>query len=144
MYEHGFTILKRFVAILCMAVVLVVSVQSTLVVSDHINHLMGVEHAPNALAGPTLEHLGPPGDHAGDHHSHGAGPHQHQHHDADHGQPAGHHHVGDGMLSGWVGVASIEVAPVPTSLSFLARSHTAPPAAYYVRHDRPPKPLLDT
>jgi hypothetical protein len=123
----------------CMALCLALSAQVTVALLDRVQHVLDIDHAPNAVAGEVV---------ASQHHEdiHHAVPHHHDdggapQHD-DHGAP-GHHHSGDGVLAPWLAVASLDVTPQRAALTVAPHRLTPRPDAAERRRERPPKPALE-
>ncbi len=119
--------LQRAIAMLCVAMTFALTLQAALVVADQIKHLMGIEHAANDLAGPTVEHFGPSNSHVHDHLAHPSDHHR------DLTPATGHHHIGDGMSSPWVGMAPSEVVHVAKPWVILPPTLTTIYAAFQQR-----------
>jgi len=138
-----FTVAKRRIAMLCVALCMALSTQMTIVLMDQLQHAFNVEHAPNALAGAVvfhdhdvLPHSHPHGHDGGPAHGHHSHPHDTVPDDHD---SLAHHHHGSGVLAPWL---------VSPTLVFTFALHPSPeydyvetthPDAPVWRRDRPPK-----
>jgi ABC-type Zn2+ transport system substrate-binding protein/surface adhesin len=139
LFANGFAFMKRIVAMLCVAQALALSAQAAVAALDEVHHVLGQAHAASALAGPVIGHFGGDDDHHRDHPSHPA-----DHRESvDEGQSSSHHHAGDGMLTPWLGVASVDVTRTVTVAGMPPPVHSIPYAGFFERHDRPPKRLLE-
>jgi hypothetical protein len=139
-----FTVAKRRVAMLCVALCMALSTQVTIVLMDQLKHAFNVEHAPNALAGAVVfhdhdvaPHSHPHGDDGGPAHGH----HSHSHDsvpDNDHDSLA-HHHYGNGILAPWLVSPTFVFASAPLPAADYEFVVTKHPDAPIWRRDRPPK-----
>lgn len=138
MFGNTFAVLKRMIAILCVAQAFVLSAQSSAAILDQARHALQMEHTPNPLAGPVLHHVGSAADHR---HDHPANAHDHDTHPVS-GHPIDHHHAGDGVSAPWHGVPSYEVTYMQrTSLQTPAPPHILT-GDFRAQHERPPKTSL--
>lgn len=137
--------LRTFLAMCCLALMAVVTHQGVVASVDRVQHALGVEHAPNALAGAVLvdhDH-----DHDADHHD--------DHHrtagDDDQGQPSGnhgpddgvrsHHHAGEGSQFAALTAERVPALILATGAALDLPLADAPESWLNARLERPPKPL---
>ncbi len=133
MLWQGFDLLRKAVAVLCMALATLLSAQTLISVMDRIEHAHHHAHFANPLAGNV----------AYDHHGHSAD-HRHRQGDGHHGQtPAsdGAHQHGDAVM--------VYLAAQPFILAGFAVPEVLceqPPQSFASAEprgpDRPPKPIL--
>lgn len=138
MFGKTFAVLKRVVALLCVAQALCVSAQANATIMDQTRHAIGMAHAPNTLAGVVLHHVGAADDHALDHHSTD----DHDDEDSNSGAPLAHHHLGDGGLAPWGIAAPYTVEQVLRTVTGLPTEPESSDSAYVNRTERPPKSTL--
>ncbi len=135
MFGNGFAVLKRIIAVLCVAQAFVLSAQSSAVILDQTHHALQIEHTPNPLAGPVLHHVGSAADHRLDHLMNTGD------HDTNpvSGHPIDHHHAGDGVSAPWHGVPSYEVTYMQLSSLQIPAPSNILTGDFRAQHERPPK-----
>ena len=169
MIGRGFALVKRQVAMFCMAVCVALSAQMTMALMERLQHGFQIDHQPSGLAGVVFDHghhlkvdvqHSSDQSHDGDHHMatiHGDdavhvaeltggglldGDDTNRVLKFDH-SPITHHHHGSGMLTPWLVSASVQIALVPAKVAvdeFRVSGHPDAPAW---RRERPPKVNLE-
>lgn len=145
MFDRRNRRIRSFLAMCCLALMAVLTHQGAVASVDRVQHALGVEHAPNALAGAVFV------DHDQDH---DAGHHDDHHRtagDDDHDQPSGNHGPDDGVRSHHhTGEASqfaaLDAERLPALILATGAALDLPPAEgpeswLSARLERPPKPL---
>ncbi|MDP3115911.1 MAG: hypothetical protein Q8N19_02230 [Phenylobacterium sp.] len=137
--------LRSFLAMCCLALMAVLTHQGAVASVDKVQHALGVEHAPNALAGAvSFDH-----DHDHDADQHGD---DHAAADADHGRPdssdqgpddgvRNHHHAGEASQFAALEGERLPALILATGAALDLPLADGPESWLSARLERPPKPL---
>ena len=138
--------LRSFLAMCCLALMAVLTHQGAVASVDRVQHALGVEHAPNPLAGAvSFEHDHDHDAHHGDHHA-AAAP------DDDHGRPdsgdqspddgvRSHHHAGEASQFAALEAERLPALILATGTALNLPLGDGPESWLSARLERPPKPL---
>jgi len=139
--------LRSFLAMCCLALMAVLTHQGAVASVDRVQHALGVEHAPNALAGAvSFDHEHDHGaDHQGDHHAAAADDDDHRQPDSgDQGPDDGvrsHQHAGEASQFAALESERLPALIVATGAALDLPLADGPESWLSARLERPPKPL---
>jgi len=128
---------RRFLAKFCVALCIALTVQTSIVVLDRLQHVWGIEHAPNVLAGP-IDHEHD-ADHRHSHHHAAANDHEGLQDQQDDANPLSHRHQGCGILTAWLCPPLFSVVAVSGAQMANPAAPPAHPDVAERRRERPPK-----